>query len=51
MLQREGWGTWGLWPDDLDLEPTDQDEADWRAACHALGMAETGLIDQAELSR
>ena len=51
MLKREGWGTCGLWPDDLDLEPTDQDEADWRAACLAFGMPETRLIDQSELSR
>ena len=48
MLKREGWGTCGLWPDDLDLEVTAQDEADWRAACLAFGTPATRLIDQAQ---
>jgi len=51
MLKREGWGTCGLWPDDLDLDVTTQDEADWRAANLAFGMPETRLIDQAVPSR
>jgi len=51
MLKREGWGTCGLWPDDLDLEVSASDEADWRAASVAFGMPETRLIDQAALSR
>ena len=51
MLKREGWGTCGLWPDDLDLDVSPQDEADWQNACLAFGMPKTRLIDQAELSR
>lgn len=51
MLKVEGWGKCGLWPDDLDLEVTAQDEAEWRAACLAFGMPETRLIDQAVPSR
>ena len=51
MLKNEGWGTCGLWPDDLDLDVTAQDEADWRKACFAFGMPETRLIDQSVPSR
>lgn len=51
MLHHEGWGACGLWPDDLDLDITEQDEAQWRAACIAFSLPKTDLIDQAVPSR
>ncbi|MFG1223752.1 hypothetical protein [Xanthobacter wiegelii] len=52
MLQSEGWGNCGLWPDDVEWdEVTEEDEADWAEACKAFGLEERPLLDMAMVSR
>lgn len=52
MLQGEGWGKCGLWPDDIEWdEITEADEADWRQACRAFGREERPLQELAMASR
>ncbi|MFG1249969.1 hypothetical protein [Xanthobacter flavus] len=52
MLQGEGWGKCGLWPDDIEWdEVTGDDEADWGQACSALGLEQRPLQELAMASR
>ncbi|MFG1344938.1 hypothetical protein V5F59_08595 [Xanthobacter autotrophicus DSM 431] len=52
MLQSEGWGKCGLWPDDVEWdEVTGEDEADWAEACRAFGLEERPLRELAVASR
>ena len=52
MLRTGRWGECGLWPDDIDWHRvTDQDEADWQAACAALGLPPAPLRAQAVAAR
>ena len=44
MLLTQGWGQCGLWPDDVEWDEIgEQDEADWLAACNALGLAQVPM--------
>lgn len=44
MIRSEGWGACGLAPDDIYWdEVTDQDRAEWDAACQALGLGELAM--------
>lgn len=48
MLRDQGWGTCGLWPDDIAWsETTEQDEQDWQTACRAFDLPQTKLQDSA----
>lgn len=39
LLRQSPWGTFGLWPDDIEWdEISEKDEDDWLVACHAFGM-------------
>ena len=52
MLHREGWGPCGLWPDDIDWDSvSDEDEADWEAACAAFGLPYRLLREHAVAGR
>ena len=52
MLQSEGWGKCGLWPDDVEWdEVTEEDEADWAEACKAFGLEERPLQELAVAPR
>lgn len=47
MLREHGWGTCGLWPDDVEWsEVLPQDLLQWRAACESFGLAEADLLVQ-----
>jgi len=51
QLKEAGWEG-GLAPDDIEWSQTSRaDERDWRAACEALGMPGTALLDMAVSSR
>lgn len=45
-LLREGeWGSFGLWPDDIDWQQVrPEDEVEWEAACKTLGLPEVSLL-------
>lgn len=50
MIRSEGWGACGLTPDDVYWdEVTEQDCAEWAAACEKLGMGELAINPDAEL--
>jgi hypothetical protein len=52
LLRTQGWGQCGLWPDDIEWDRVSRsDEADWRAACTALGLPCRPLAEQAVASR
>lgn len=52
MLRTQGWGKCGLWPDDIEWDQVGEgDEADWQAACAALGLPYSPLAEQAVASR
>lgn len=50
MIRSEGWGACGLAPDDIYWdEVTEQDRAEWDAACRALGMGEMAMNPDEEV--
>jgi len=50
MIRSEGWGGCGLAPDDIYWdEVTEQDRAEWDAACHVLGMGELAMNPDEEV--
>jgi hypothetical protein len=52
LLRTQGWGACGLWPDDIEWDQiSDSDEADWEAACAALGLSCGPLHTQAVAAR
>lgn len=52
LLRTQGWGKCGLWPDDIEWDQvSESDEADWQAACAALGLPYRPLEEQAVASR
>lgn len=52
LLGAGEWGSFGLWPDDIEWsEITAQDEADWQLATVALGVAPVTLASLSERSR
>lgn len=52
LLCTQGWGKCGLWPDDIEWDQVNpSDEADWEAACAALGLPCRPLKEQAVASR
>lgn len=51
MLNREGWGACGLWPDDLDMQVSPEDQAQWAAACIAFKLSKSKLVDQLVAAR
>lgn len=52
LLRGGEWGSFGLWPDDIDWQQvTPDDESQWLAACKALALPETPLLMLAETSR
>lgn len=52
LLRENEWGICGLWPDDIEWsEVTEQDEEQWKAACHALGLPEASLLSLAQSPR
>ncbi|WP_332775387.1 hypothetical protein [Polaromonas sp.] len=52
LLREFGWGTCGLWPDDIEGSGiTPQDEDHWKAACRAFDQPETDLLSLVESPR
>jgi hypothetical protein len=52
LLSQTDWGTFGLWPDDIDwLDLTPEDEAQWQKACQALALPAIGLLDLVQAPR
>ena len=51
LLRAGSWGSFGLDPDDIEWdEVTPRDEADWRQACAAMGLALPELAEMAVLA-
>lgn len=50
MLRSDGWGKCGLWPDDIEWDVVDCDEADWQAACSAFDLPYRPLNERAASS-